>query len=186
MDNGACSYRRFLDGDDTGFAEIVKDYSDGLMLFLNGFVNNISVAEELADETFFRLITKKPHFTPKHTFKTWLYTIGRNVALNYIRKSSKLSSVPFDDLENVINDELDLERAYIAKEAKLQLLSALKKLNPDYRNCLWLVYFEDLSNSEAAFVMKKSQRQFKLLHFRAKSALKSTLEKDGFVYEELY
>ena len=44
MDNGASSYRRFLDGDNKGLSEIVRDYKDGLMLYLNGFVNNISVA----------------------------------------------------------------------------------------------------------------------------------------------
>ena len=38
MDNGERSYRRFLDGDDKGLAEIVRDYSDGLTLYLNGIV----------------------------------------------------------------------------------------------------------------------------------------------------
>ena len=75
MDNGACSYRRFLDGDDKGLVELVGEYKDGLILFLNGYVNNISVAEELTEETFFRLITKKPRYSGKSTFKSWLYAI---------------------------------------------------------------------------------------------------------------
>lgn len=33
MDNGASSYRRFLDGDDKGLSEIVRDYRDGLILY---------------------------------------------------------------------------------------------------------------------------------------------------------
>ena len=37
MDNGASSYRRFLDGDDKGLVDIIRDYKDGLILFLNGF-----------------------------------------------------------------------------------------------------------------------------------------------------
>ena len=57
MDNGASSYRRILDGDDKGLAEIVRNYSDGLILYLNGIVSNISAAEELAEETFFKIIT---------------------------------------------------------------------------------------------------------------------------------
>ena len=85
MDNGACSYRRFLDGDDKGLVELVGEYKDGLILFLNGYVNNISVAEELTEETFFRLITKKPRYSGKSTFKSWLYAIGRNTAIDYIR-----------------------------------------------------------------------------------------------------
>ena len=47
MDNGASSYRRFLEGDDSGIVEIIRDYKDGLILFLNRYVNNIHTAEEL-------------------------------------------------------------------------------------------------------------------------------------------
>ena len=36
MDNGACSYRRFLDGDEEAFDEIVKEYFDSLVFFING------------------------------------------------------------------------------------------------------------------------------------------------------
>ena len=44
MDNGASSYRRFLDGDDEGIVEIIRDYKDGLILYLNGFTQDISTA----------------------------------------------------------------------------------------------------------------------------------------------
>ena len=76
MDNGASSYRRFLDGDDKGLAEIVGDFKDGLILYLKGYVNNIFIAEELTEDTFVRLITKKPKYSGKSTFKSWLYAIG--------------------------------------------------------------------------------------------------------------
>ena len=97
MDNGASSYRRFLDGDDNGFVEIVKDYKDGLILFLDSFVSNLSVAEELAEDTFVKLGIKKPYFSGKSSFKTWLYAIGRNVAVDYICKESKRSEVSIDE-----------------------------------------------------------------------------------------
>ena len=185
MDNGASSYRRFLDGDDTALAEIVRDYRDGLILYLNGIVNNISVAEELMEETLFKLITKKPRFNAKYAFKTWLYTIGRNVAIDYLRHNSKLSDTSFDDLENYIQDEYDLERLYIVEEQKIIVHRALKKLNAEYRQVLWLIYFEELSHIEAAVIMKKTSRQMKNLVYRAKTALKTELEKEDFLYEEL-
>lgn len=185
MDNGASSYRRFLDGDDKGLAEIVKDYRDGLMLYLNGIVNNFSVAEELVEETFFKIITKKPRFHAKYSFKTWLYTIGRNVATDYLRHNVKQSDTSLDDLENCIQDEFDLEKLYIIEERKIAVHRALKKLNAEYRQVLWLLYFDGMTNSDAAAVMKKNTRQMKNLVYRAKSALKSELDKEGFEYEEL-
>ena len=61
MDNGASSYRRFRDdGDESGLAEIIRDYKDGLIFYLNSFVDNIIIAEELAEDTFVRLGTRKP------------------------------------------------------------------------------------------------------------------------------
>ena len=47
MVNGESSYRRFLDGDDEGLFEIVRDYRDGMLLYVNGIVGNIFVAEEV-------------------------------------------------------------------------------------------------------------------------------------------
>ena len=185
MDNGASSYRRFLDGDEKGLAEIVRDYKDGLILYVNGFVNNISVAEELMEETFFRIITKKPRFTAKYSFKTWLYTVGRNVAIDYLRHNSKQSDIPMDDIEDYLKDEHDLEKMYIIEERKIAVHKALRKLHPEYRQVLWLLYFENFSNTDAATIMKKNTRQMKNLVYRAKNALKSELDKEGFIYEEL-
>lgn len=184
-DNGASSYRRFLNGDDEGLTEIVRDYKDGLMLYLNGFVNNISTAEELMEETFFKIITKKPRFREKNPFKTWLYTIGRNVAIDYIRHNSRIADYPIEDLEEILADEQNLEKSYIAEERKIALHKALKKPCPDYRQFLWLIYFEGFSNNEAGAVMKKNSWQVKNLVYRAKNALKTELDKEGSVYEEL-
>ncbi len=185
MGNDADRYRRFLDGDDNGLTEIVRDYKDGLTLYLNGFVNNIYVAEELMEDTFFKIITKKPKFTEKYSFKTWLYTIGRNVAIDYIRRNSREKEMPLDEVEDYLQAEFDLEKLYIIEEQKVELRKIIKKLNPDYAQVLWLVYFEELSNAEVSVIMHKSDRQVKNLIYRAKGALKSELEKEGFVYEEL-
>ena len=184
MDNGASSYRRFLDGDDKGIAEIVEEYKDGLILYLNGYVNNIFIAEELTEDTFFRLITKKPRYSGKSTFKSWLYAIGRNVAVDYIRHNSKKLQIPIEDMENYLSEELSLEQSYIKEERKIIVHKALSKLTTDYRTILWLVFFEGFSNKEAAIVLKKNDRQIKDLLYRAKQSLKSKLEKEGFIYEE--
>ena len=184
MGNGASSYRRFLDGDDTGIAEIVGDYKDGLILYLNGYVNNIYIAEDLTEDTFFRLITKKPRYSGKSTFKSWLYAIGRNVAVDYIRHNSKLLNIPIEDMETYLREEQSLEQSYIKEESKIIAHRALAELSTEYRTVLWLVFFEEFSNKEAATVMKKSDRQFKNLLYRAKQSLKSKLETEGYTYDE--
>ena len=54
----------------------------------------------------------------------------------------------------------------------------------DYRQVLWLAFFEGFTNKEISVVMKKNERQIRNLLYRAKQSLKSELEKEGFVYEE--
>ena len=186
MDNGASSYRRFLDGDDKGITEIVENYKDGLILYLNGYVNNIFIAEELTEDTFFRLVIKKPKYSGKSTFKSWLYAIGRNVAVDYIRHNSKILNVPIDDVENYLIEEQNLEQSYIKEENMLIVNKALNELIPEYRNVLWLTYFEEFSNKETAIILKKTERQIKNLLYRARKALKSKLEKEGFEYDEKF
>ncbi len=185
MDDGESSYRRFLDGDDNGFVEIVRDYKDGLILYLNSFVNNIDVAEELTEETFVKLGIKKPKYKPKASFRTWLYAIGRNVAIDYIRKNRKYNEISIDDYAEAVSDEISLEKSYIRQEQKISLHKAMLKLKPEYRQVLWLVYFEEFSNKEAARIMKKSIHNIETLAYRAKLSLKSILDKEGFIYEKL-
>ena len=183
MDNGASSYRRFIDGDDNGIVEIVNDYKDGLILYLNKYVSNIHIAEDLAEDTFFKIMVKKPRYTKKYTFQAWLYAIGRNVAIDHIRKQAKYIKTPVDDLEMLVLEEETLEQSYIKDEEKIIVHKVLGQLKPEYKQVLWLIYFEGFSNGQAAQIMKKSKHQTETLVYRAKRALKRELGKENFSYE---
>ena len=185
MDNGAGSYHRFLEGDEQGIVEIVRDYKDGLILYLNGIVLNIHIAEELAEETFIKLVVSKPRFNGKSTFKTWLYGIGRNVTKDYLRHSARYTSVSIEDYDGLSDEQNNLEKQYIQEERKLVIHRALSKLSSEYRQMLYLKYFEDMDNSQIAIIMKKNARQIANNIYKAKQSLKTELEKEGFSYEEL-
>ena len=186
MDNGASSYRRFRDdGDENGLIEIIRNYKDGLILYLSSFVGNIHTAEELAEDTFVLLGIKKPKDKGKGSFKTWLYTIGRNVAIDYLRRNSKETEISIDSCPELVSEERSLEISYIQEERKIAIHRALKKLKTEYRQILWLIYFEEFSNKEAAAIMKKSVHSIETLVYRARKSLKSQLEMEGFIYEEL-
>ena len=186
MDNGASSYRRFRDdGDESGLVEIIRDYKDGLILYLNSFVGNIHIAEELAEDTFVLLGTKKPRDKGKGSFKTWLYTIGRNIAIDHLRRNVKTPEVSIEECPELVSEENSLEWSYIHEERKITVHRALRRLKPEYRQILWLTYFENLSNKEAAAVMRKTVHSIETLVYRARKSLRAQLEMEGFIYEEL-
>lgn len=186
MDNGASSYRRFCnEGDDSGLVEIIVNYRDGLILYLNSFVGNIHIAEELAEDTFVLLGTKKPKDKGTSSFKTWLYTIGRNIAINHLRRRSRFSLVSVDDCSELESEEESLEAAVIKEEQKISVHRALKKLKPEYHQVLWLIYFENFSNKEAAKIMENPFTTSRHLSTVPANHLNHNWKTEGFTYEKL-
>ena len=176
MDNGASSYLRFLNGDKDGFVDIVTTYKDGLTLFVNTIVKDIHISEEVANEVFLRIYVKKPKYRNKYSFKTWLYTIGKNTAINYVKKFRKINYASIEDC-CYISDEKDIEADYIKGEQNLLIHQAIKSLKAEYAQVLYLSYFEELSNSESAKIMGKTPKQISDLIYNAKKALKAELER---------
>ena len=182
MGNDAERYRRFLDGDDNGLIEIIDEYHEGMSLYLNSIVNNMCLADDIVQETFVKLAIKKPPFRGKCSFKTWLFTIARNCAVDHLRKDQKISDLSLDE-HLVISDVTDTEKEYFKEEQKKELYRAMKRLNPEYYQVLYLMYFEDPDTSDIARIMHKAKRQVSDLIFRARKSLRSELERKGFIYE---
>ena len=146
-------------------------------------MQNIHTAEDLTEDTFAELAIRCPKFSGKSTFKTWLYAIGRHITAKHLRKHARLSIVPLESQE-YLADEESIEGNYIKSEQKRAVHKALHRLKPDYRQVLYLSYFEGFSNPEAAVIMHKSTRQIETLLYNAKKALRTELERSGFEYEE--
>ncbi len=182
MDNGEGSYRRFLDGDTAGFNELIEMYHDPLIYFINGFIHNTSVSEEIAEDAFAELIIHKNRFSFRSSFKTYLFSIARNKAVDYIRHISRRAALAENDGD--IDGGKSLEARMLQDERARELHIALERINPEYAALLRLIYFEDMSAQEAGKVLGKGKRQIQNLLYRAKTSLKNAMEKEGFSYEE--
>ena len=184
MEQEAILYRRFLDGDKDALTEIIRLHKDGLTLYIHSITKHLGLAEELAEETFVRLVVKRPRFHGKSRFKTWLYAIGHHVTVDYLRKAKRRSALSLDVLEEQ-SDGQTIEEIIWREEQNRLLHRALSHLHREYSQVLYLTYFEELSREEVAAVMRRSKRQIENLIYRAKSALKTQLEKEGFRFEGL-
>lgn len=185
LDSGSSSYRRFLDGDEMGLVEIVRDYKDGLILYINSIVNNIHIAEELTEDTFVRLVVRRPADKGNSSFKTWLYTMGRNRAIDYLRHHKRHQKVLLDECADNTITTNSVEELYFREEKRRAVHLALGRLKPDYQQVLWLIYFENFSCKQAAKVMKKKVHAIEMLASRARKALSEELRKEGYTSEIL-
>ena len=179
MDNGASSYRRFLDGDESAFDEIMKELFDNLVFFIDRYVHDIHAAEDIAIDAFSDLIVNKHRYNFKVTLKTYLFMLGRSRALNYIKHRKVIDYVELTEAEKASSEQETLEEIVLADERKRVVNNALNSLPDDMRVVIHLIYFEDLSYDEAAKVMKKNRKQVDNLLYRAKKELRIILGKDG-------
>ena len=154
MDNGASSYRRFLEGDESAFDEILDLYRENLIFFINRFVRDPAAAEDLAIDAFLELLVHKNRYNFKTSLKTYLFMIGRSRALDYLRHRGKWK---FEELSVVKCEEDDgsfLEEHLLAEERSRIVSAALDTLPEEMRAAVHLVYFEGLSYEDTAKVMK--------------------------------
>ncbi len=179
MDNGASSYRRFLDGDESAFDEIIKDLFDSLVFFVNRYVNDIYASEDIAIDVFSDLVVNRHRYNFKVTLKTYLFMLGRSRALNYIKRKKIIEFVSLTQAENVLFEQKSLEQTILENEQKQTVNKAINMLPEDMRCAIHLVYFEDLTYEQAAKAMKKNRKQVDNLLYRAKKELSVILGKDG-------
>ncbi len=179
MDNGASSYRRFLDGDESAFDEIMKELFHSLVFFVDRYVHDIHAAEDIAIDALADLGIHRHRYNFKVTLKTYLFMVGRSRALNYIKHRKVVDFAELSEAEALPADEKMLEEIVLADERKRVVNAAIGRLSEDMRIAVHLVYFEDMTYDEAAKVMKKNQKQVDNLLYRAKKELRTILGKDG-------
>jgi len=172
---------RFLEEGNSDDLRVLLDrYRESLTLFLYGYVHNMEDAEDIMMSAFAVAASGASVFSGRSSFKTWLYGIGRNLAMHHLRSLRRTDPLGHE-VEAGSDSTADMRM--LEDEEKRQLYTALEELPDDYRNALYLVYFENMDHDEAARIMKKSKKQIYNLVFRGKQSLKDILERMGYVRE---
>lgn len=169
-------YRIYLaEGSEDALRELLLRHRESLTLFIFGFVRNMDDAEELMLDAFAVAAARTSAYSGRSSFRTWLFGIGRHLALRQLRRHREL---PSQEAEPEGAPELELIRS----ENNRALYAALERLNPEYRQVLYLIYFEEMSTEDASRVMGKTRKQIYNLTERGKKALRAELERTGFDY----
>ncbi|MCL2105530.1 MAG: sigma-70 family RNA polymerase sigma factor [Oscillospiraceae bacterium] len=179
-------FRRFLDGDDKeALTALVNLYGEELTRFISRITGNSHDAEELMIDAYVQLVRNKSKIKNPEALKSYLFTTGKNLALNFLKKN-KRSPVIFENLD-ILLESADTDHApdteLSRKEQKRQLDEAMQRLKKQHRDVLQLIYFENKSYVQAGGAMGKTVKQIDNLLCGAKAALKKALERESFVYE---
>lgn len=141
---------RASQGDMQAFEEVYKSSSSFVYNVAYRVVNNREDAMEVAQEVFMIIHHKLKGFRFESSFKTWVYRITANYAINFAKKNSRAKTVPFEDSfgEGAVLNEA---QARMDQEHRNQLVeNLLAELNPDQRACVVLRDIQGLSYEEIA------------------------------------
>ena len=172
-------------GDSTAFGEIVRRYGDGILGYLMRMTGNREHAEDLFQETFKR-VHEKSHTLRGSEFKSWLFKIATNTALDGLRRKirirSREKSLNFSDCEREQNAALavaDYSRnpsAEVEKAEQIeQVRQAIVSLPDRQRATLVLAYYQQLSYHQVAMVLGCSVGTVKTQMYRALRTLAQKL-----------
>jgi RNA polymerase sigma-70 factor (ECF subfamily) len=76
-------------GDQAAFGELVVRYERRVVRVIAQFVRDVDLAQDLAQETFLRAYQRLDQFDPARRFGPWLFRIGVNLTLDYLRKRKR-------------------------------------------------------------------------------------------------
>lgn len=181
MANDEELYRQYLCGDETGLETLMKKYGDPLTLYINGYLHDVHESEDLMIEVFSYLFTKKPRIRDDG-LKAYLYKAARHMALRH--KSRRRLFFSLDALTEEQDGQMLVEEVVRTKERNQILHFCMVELNPEYRETLYLTYFEGMSYQQAAEVMGKSVKQITNMVYRGKERLRGLLEREGITNVE--
>ncbi len=176
-------YKEFLEGSNDAFEKLVLSHKDNLIYFISRYTKDIYMAEDIAQDVFAYIYVYKEKYNFDYSFKTYIYTLGKNKAIDYIRKQERVNLVDVESYSEDLYSDSYLEEKIINDEERRMLIASMKKLKPDYEKVIYLVDFEGLTYEEAGKILGKNMGQTKILIHRARKALKGIIEK-GADYDE--
>lgn len=176
-------YQDFLAGDLSAFDSIMSKYRTCLICFIQNYVKNWDVAEDLAQDVFVYLLVKKEPYDFKYSMKTYLFTIGKSRAINYLKKEKHIPLEDYHLTDHPSALQNQIEEAVLTEERKQLLYQAIAQLKPSQRAAVFLADIEGLSTKELCKTLKKSPSQAKMILYRARKNLRKILEKEGLTNE---
>ncbi len=172
-------YRAFLNGDKAAFASLVEEYRPGLIRFVNSYVHDVHTAEDIAIDCFAYLLAHPGRYRFTSPLKSYLYTVGRSRAVDWLRRAKRAKTVPLEAAEEEIAFLYLPQDAAEQREKYAALYRAMETLPEDMRRAVTLYYFDELNYKQIAAVLGKSSKQVDNLLYRAKTRLRAILEEGG-------
>src|SRR3954467_380120 len=175
-------------GRDSAFRELIRRYERPVFSLIYRMVRDRELAEDLAQDTFIKVLNHIDRYRPEFKLSSWLFKIANNVAIDHLRRR-QLDTVSIDGsphaetadaIEATSFDIVGQQESALdemeARELGSSIEQAIAKLRPEYRSCIMLRHVEGRSYEEIAATLDLPLGTVKTYIHRARHELRRALE----------
>ena len=176
------------EGREPAFRELVRRYERPVFSLIFRMVRDRETAEDLAQDTFIKVLNNIDRYRPEFKLSSWLFKIANNVTIDHLRRR-QLATVSLDGSPHAATaaeaqaTSLDVEsrgqsalEEIESSELGSAIEAAIGKLRPEYRSCILLRHVEGRSYEEIAATLDLPLGTVKTYIHRARHELREALE----------
>ena len=175
-------------GREDAFRELVRRYERPVFSLIFRMVRDSATAEDLAQDTFIKILNHIDKYRPEFKLSSWLFKIANNVAIDFLRRrqvdtismsgsphAASASEIDATSFDIASGDESALDEME-SKELGSAIERAISRLRPEYRSCILLRHVEGRSYEEIAATLDLPLGTVKTYIHRARHQLRESLE----------
>ena len=176
---------RAQSGDTSAFDQLVIRYSPRLYGMIYHMTSNKEDANDLTQDVFAKAYRSLRRFRGRSSFYTWIYAIGTNMTLNFLKKRNRRAAWSLDNIDSGIqNDEAMVDLAHAANprhqsdlnELQKKLNEALQSLSNRHRAVVTMFDIQGIPHAEISKILKVSEGTVRSRLFYAHRQLQGHLE----------
>ncbi|HKY96288.1 MAG TPA: sigma-70 family RNA polymerase sigma factor [Gemmatimonadaceae bacterium] len=174
-------------GSEAAYRELLTRYERPVFSLIFRMVRDRETAEDLAQETFIKVLNNLDRYSPEFKFSSWLFKIANNLTIDHLRRR-RVDTISIEGAPDAVTaesakatsiavvsaDESPLEELE-SRELGTAIERAIGKLRPEYRACIMLRHVEDKSYEEIAEIVKLPLGTVKTYIHRARHELRAAL-----------
>jgi RNA polymerase sigma-70 factor, ECF subfamily len=170
--------RRAQQRDPTAISELYDRFAGLVLRYIYARVAEHELAQDLTQEVFIKVIhgIERFEYRDEKSFLGWIYTIAANVLHSHYRRRHVLAT-PFDHADDIVDQRSQDDVRSVTERIALQ--QAMGQLTHDQQQVLTLRFFADLSNSEVAGVLRRTEGAVKAIQHRALQSLQKILSREN-------
>lgn len=165
-------------GDQGAMADFYRAFAPQVHAFAMRQLGNASEAEDVVVDTMYEVWSTAKRFAAQSLVRTWLFGIARHRLLDRLRKRRPLESVDVDELAEVLPGEDEGGFDALARRQRAEHVAhCLGTLSDEHRECMHLVFYEELPLAEVAQIQGCPEGTVKTRLFHARQKMKRCLER---------